>query len=270
MRHKASAILAFGSVRVSISCGHSSRVEPERATLEIRVRFPVTAPARGSPAVHRKRCRRGICSASSLCSSDRKACLISAAAAVRLCPQRPLRSVPKAGSAALNRWDDGFESLLRNQITRRQVRYRGARRLVTTPVSHTGSGEFDPLAPHHGFDSRAATRANAGASCGRPVGLLRSMSVVVSDTRIQTLGWCPAVLAENRDLEDVGSIPISPDQLWGCSSVVEHQIVNLTSAKLVGGGHSPLRKKRSRGRPAIEALCPQRHGRPRRPRDAPA
>lgn len=61
------AIPSFGSIalrtRHSLR-GHSSRVEPERATLEIRVRFPVTAPAREPPAVHRKRCRREARSAS--------------------------------------------------------------------------------------------------------------------------------------------------------------------------------------------------------------
>ena len=43
------------------------------------------------------------------------------------------------------------------------------------------------FSPHHELDSRATTRADAGASCGRPLGRLRFMSVVVSDTRMQTL-----------------------------------------------------------------------------------
>jgi len=66
-----------------------------------------------------------------------------------------------------SRSDDG-ENLNRS--------FSGARHLVMTPVSHTGSGEFDPLAPHRGFDSHEVTPASADAPCGSPVGLLRSTS----------------------------------------------------------------------------------------------
>ncbi|MDB4938728.1 MAG: hypothetical protein JWP87_5700 [Labilithrix sp.] len=198
MRHKESAILSIGS---RYPCGHSSRVEPERATLEIRVRFPVTAPARGSPAVHRRRCRRGIRSASFAVLLGRKARFISAAAAVRLCPQRPVFLPPELEKSSAK-----FST-------------HGAHRLVTIPVSHTGPGEFDPLAPYHGFDSREATRANAGASCGSSRKSFSARCPPSSPTRVYERLAGARRSRSSRDLEDGGSNPSSPIHLRGCSSV---------------------------------------------------
>ena len=135
------------------------------------------------PLASPRHARRG--EADRRCDPGRRARLMSVAEGVRIRPQRPdechhghppptaaqrlldgqlLRSGPRAGSAALNRWGEGASPSSGTHATSARPassarvtergpgppshRRAGLAHLVMTPAPQAGPGEFDPLAPH--------------------------------------------------------------------------------------------------------------------------
>gem|GEM_PF-5377016 len=158
---------------------------------------------------------------------------------------------------------------LRPQRRRHEAhsRLRGACRLVTTPVLQTGKGEFDPLAPHHGFDSREAASFEQGRVVRKRLASPCDVRHVLPIAAFAC--WCrwPDRL---QALKYAGSSPAAPTvsalargpsyRFGGVAKLVKasdcHSDTHVTRAR----GTAPLlsREECLASRPRIEALRSQR------------
>ena len=180
-------------VACATACGDSSTVEPEHATLEIRVRFSVTAPS--TPAEV-----RGAGSA----ALNRWGGGASPSSGTGACPV--CRSSHSAAPP----------------MARRSARSCGARHLVMTPASQAGEGEFDPLAPY-----RRASHFQRGPSRGYrldPGVLGVQLGARTSSTRsVGSNAPEPRLWKSNREWSRARPLPGAYRKVW-CSS-------RLTSAR---------------------------------------
>ncbi len=214
-------------VACATACGDSSTVEPEHATLEIRVRFSVTAPS----TLAEVPCRAH----PSLRSSEEGASHTRGPGGSTL-PAATDPEVRGAGSAALNRWGGGARPssgtgpcpVCRSShsaappMARRSARSCGARHLVMTPASQAGEGEFDPLAPY-----RRASHFQRGPSRGYrldPGVLGVQLGARTSSTRsVGSNAPEPRLWKSNREWSRARPLPGAYRKVW-CSS-------RLTSAR---------------------------------------